>query len=34
MGSDFCEYCDKELELGCEKDKKEKETHIRETHNL
>ena len=24
LGSDFCEYCDKEFKSGCEKDRKKK----------
>ena len=34
LGSDFCEYCSKEFKLGCEKDRQEKEAHIRETHTF
>ena len=34
LGSDFCNYCDMEFKLGCEKDRKEKETHIRDTHTF
>ena len=32
LGSDICDYCDIEFKAGCEKDKKEKDTHIRYTH--
>ena len=34
LGSDFCEYCDMEFKLGCEKDRKEKDAHIRGTHTF
>ena len=34
LGSDFCDFCDKEFKLGCEKDRKEKQTHIREMHTF
>ena len=34
LGSDFCEYCDLEFKLGCEKDRKEKEAHIRKNHTF
>ena len=34
LGSDFCDFCDKEFMLGSEKDRKEKETHVRETHTF
>jgi hypothetical protein len=30
IGSDFCEFCDAEFKFGSEKDRKEKETHIRD----
>ena len=34
LGSDFCDYCDKEFMSGCEKDRKEKENHVRESHTF
>ena len=34
LGSDFCDFCDKEFKLGCEKDRKEKEIHVREAHTF
>ena len=34
LGSDICDYCDIEFKAGCEKDKKEKDTHIRYTHTF
>ena len=34
MGSDFCEHCDEEFRLGSEKDRKEKDMHIRNTHTF
>ena len=32
LGSDFCDHCDLEFKAGSEKDRKEKDAHIRETH--
>ena len=32
LGKDFCEYCNKEFKSGCEKDRKQKDTHLRNTH--
>ena len=29
--SDVCDYCDMEFKLGSEKDRKEKDTHIRDS---
>ena len=34
LGSDFCDFCDREFKQGCEKDRQEKATHIREMHTL
>jgi hypothetical protein len=34
LGSDFYEFCEKEFMSGSEKDRKEKENHIRETHTF
>ena len=34
LGSDFCDFCEKEFMLGSEKDRNEKETHIRDTHTF
>ena len=34
LGSDFCDYCDKEFNLGSDKDSKEKDIHIIETHTF
>ena len=34
LGSDFCEFCDLEFMSGSEKDRKEKELHIRQTHTF
>ena len=34
LGSDFCEYFDEEFKLGCEKDRKEKQNHIRKMHTF
>jgi uncharacterized coiled-coil protein SlyX len=34
LGSDLCDFCDEEFKAGCEKDRKEKETHIRDTHTF
>ena len=34
LGSDFCEHCDEEFNLGSEKDRKEKEIHIRDNHTF
>jgi hypothetical protein len=34
LGSDFCEFCDQEFMLGSEKDRKEKQIHIREMHTF
>ena len=34
LGSDFCEFCDEEFKLGSEKDRKEKESHIRDNHTF
>ena len=34
LGSDFCEFCDFEFKLGSEKDRKEKQIHIREIHTF
>ena len=31
LGKDFCEYCNKEFKSGCEKDRNEKETNLRDT---
>ena len=31
---DFCEYCDEEFKLGSEKDRKEKDTHIRDNNTF
>ena len=32
LGSDFCDHCYLEFKAGSEKDRKEKDAHIRETH--
>ena len=34
LGVDFCEYCDMEFMLGSEKDRKEKDAHIRANHTF
>ena len=34
LGSDFCDFCDLEFMSGSEKDRKEKELHIRQTHTF
>ena len=34
LGSDFCDYCELEFKAGCEKDRKEKDAHIRHTHTF
>jgi hypothetical protein len=34
LGSDFCDFCDREFKQGCEKDRQEKATHITEMHTL
>ena len=34
LGSDFCEYCQKEFNSGSEKDRREKDCHIRKTHTF
>ena len=34
LGSDFCDYCDQEFKAGSEKERKEKETHIRDYHTF
>ena len=34
LGSDFCDFCDMEFKAGCAKDRKEKETHIRDEHTF
>ena len=34
LGSDFCDYCDEEFKLGSEKDRKEKDIHIRDNHTF
>ena len=34
IGTDFCEFCYKEFHLGCEKDRQEKDSHIRENHTF
>ena len=34
LGYDFCDYCEIEFILGSEKDRKEKETHIRNNHTF
>ena len=34
LGSDFCEYCEMEFMAGSQKERKEKESHIRETHTF
>ena len=34
LGSDFCKYCDEEFRSGSEKERKEKDIHIRNTHTF
>ena len=34
LGSDFCDFCDEEFNLGSEKDRKQKEIHIRDNHTF
>ena len=34
LRSDFCEHCDQEFKLGCQKDRQAKQTHIREMHTF
>ena len=34
LGADFCEYCEMEFMSGSEKDRREKESHIRNTHTF
>jgi hypothetical protein len=34
LGADFCEFCEKEFKSGCEKDRQEKDSHIRENHTF
>ena len=34
LGSDFCDFCDKEFRLGSEKDKREKDIYIRDKHTF
>jgi uncharacterized coiled-coil protein SlyX len=34
LGTDFCDYCDFEFKLGSEKERKEKDIHIRNNHTF
>jgi chromosome segregation ATPase len=34
LGSDFCEFCEKEFKSGCEKDRQEKDSHIRDNNTF
>ena len=34
LGSDFCDFCEMEYKMGCEKDRKEKDAHIRANHTF
>ena len=34
LGSDFCDYCEFEFKAGCEKDRRELDIHIRNTHTF
>jgi hypothetical protein len=34
LGSEFCDYCKHEFKAGSEKERKEKETHIRDYHTF
>ena len=34
LGSDFCDFCEMELKAGSEKDRQEKEAHVRATHTF
>ena len=34
LGSEFCDFCDQEFNVGSEKDRKEKNIHIRDYHTF
>ena len=34
LDSDFCDYCEYEFKAGCEKDRREKDIHVRNTHTF